>query len=53
MKTYRDIKEILLKEVNVKMVETKPEAAAVNLCEEAKDIEVAKEVVVNYTYTDL
>ena len=42
-----------MKKVDVKMIETKPEAAVVNLCEEAKDIEVAKEVVVNYTQTDL
>ena len=52
VKTCREIKELLLK-IDVKIVETKPEAAVVNLCEEAKDIEVAKEVVVNYTYTDL
>ena len=42
-----------MKKIYVKIVETKPEAAAVNLCEEAKDIEVAIEVMVNYTYTDL
>ena len=47
MKTCREIKELLLKKIDVKIVETKPEAAVVNLCEEAKDIEVAKEVVVN------
>ena len=35
------------------MVETKPDATAVNLCEEAKDVAVAKEVMVNYTNTDL
>ena len=39
------------------MIETKPNAseppAAVNLCEEVKDVAVAKEVMVNYTYTDL
>ena len=29
------------------MIETKPDAAAVNLCEKSK------EVVINYTYTDL
>ena len=29
------------------MIETKPDAAAVNLCEESK------EVMINYTYTDL
>ena len=42
-----------MKKIDVRIVETKPEAAAVNLCEEAKDIEVAEEVVVKYTYTDL
>ena len=40
-----------MKKIDVKIVETKPEAAAVNLCEEAKFIEEAKEVVGNYTYT--
>ena len=53
MKTCIEIKDFLLKKIDVKMVETKPEAAAVNLCEDAKDIAVAKEVMVNYTYTDL
>ena len=53
VKTCREIKELLLKKIDVKLIKTKPEAAAVNLCEEAKDIAVAKEVMVNYTYTDL
>ena len=51
------IKELLLKKVDIKMIKTKPNAseppAAVNLCEEVKDVAVAKEVMVNYTYTDL
>ena len=42
VKTCREINEILLKKVDVKIVETKPEAAAFNLCEEAKYIEEAK-----------
>ena len=39
--------EILLKKVNIKLIEAKLDAAAVNLCKEAK------EVMINYTYTDL
>lgn len=39
------------------MIEMKPNAsgspAAVNLCDKVKDVAVAKEVIVNYTYTDL
>ena len=39
------------------MIETKPNTseppAAVNICEEVKDVAVAEEVMVNYTYTDL
>ena len=35
------------------MIETKPDASAFNLFEEVKDVTVAKEVMVNYTYTDL
>ena len=46
-KTCKDIKEILLKKVDIKLIETKPDAGAVNLCEESK------EVMINYTYTDL
>ena len=42
-----------MKKIDVKIVETKPEAAEVHLCEEAKDIEAAKEVMVDYTHTDL
>ena len=33
--------------MDIKLIETKPDAAAVNLCEEAK------EVMIKYTYTDL
>ena len=47
------MKEILLTKVDIKMIETKPDAAAVNLCEEANNIKVVNDVVVNYTYTDL
>ena len=57
MKTCEEIKELILKKVDIKMKKTKPKAtelpAAVNLCEEVKEISVAKEVMVNYTYTDL
>ena len=57
MKTCKEIKELILKKVDIKMIETKPKAselpAAVNLCEEVKEITVAKEVMVYYTYTDL
>ena len=42
-----------MKKINVRIVDTNYEAAAVNLFEEAKDIEVAKEVMVNYTYTNI
>ena len=49
MKTCMEIKELILKKVNIKMIETKPKSselpAAVNLCEEVKEISVAKEVV--------
>ena len=43
----KEIKEILVKKVDVKLTETKPDAVPVNLCEEAN------EVVINYTYMDL
>ena len=46
-KTCKRIEEILLKKIYIKLTETKQDAAAVNLCEEAK------EVMINYTYTDL
>ena len=42
----REIKELLLKKVDIKMIDTKPNASeppsAVNLCEEVKDVAVAK-----------
>ena len=47
MKICKRIEEILLKKVYIKLTETQKDAAAVNLCEEAK------EVMVNYTYTYL
>ena len=46
-KALKEIKEILVKKVDFMLTETKLDAAAVNIYEEAK------EVVINYTYTDL
>ena len=46
-KALKEIKEILVKKVDIKLTETKSDAAPVNLCEEAK------EVMINYTYMDL
>ena len=46
-KTCKQIKEILLKKVDIKMIEMRLDAAVVILCEESK------EVMINYTYTNL
>ena len=43
----KEIKDILVKKADVKLTETKLDAAAVDLCQEAK------EVVINYTNMDL
>ena len=43
----KEIKDILVKKADVKLTETKVDAVAENLCQEAK------EVVINYTYTDV
>ena len=55
MKTCEEIKKLILEKLNIKMVDTNTSEppAAVNLYEEVKEISVAKEVMVNYTYTDL
>ena len=54
MKTCEEIKKLILERLDVKVVETKEKAsdspAAVNLC---KEVSVAEEMVINYTYTDL
>ena len=52
MKMCEEIKELILKKLDVKMVDTKtPDPpAAVNLC---KEVSVAEDMVINYTYTDL
>ena len=52
MKTCEESKELILKKLDVKMVDTKtPDPpAAVNLC---KEVSVAEDMVINYTYTDL
>ena len=54
MKTCEEIKKLILEKLDVKMVERKAKAsdppAAVNLC---KEVSVAEEMVINYTYTDL
>ena len=54
MKTCKEIKKLILEKVDIKMIETKPKTsdppAVVNLC---KEVSVAEEMVINYTYTDL
>ena len=54
MKTCKEIKKLILECVDIKMIKTKPKTseppAAVNLC---KEVSVAEEMVINYTYTDL
>ena len=49
MKTLDEIKELIHKKLDVKMVTPDP-PAAVNLCNE---VSVAEDMVINYTYTDL
>ena len=49
MKILDEIKELIHKKLDVKMVTPDP-PAAVNLCENAA---VAEDMVINYTYTDL
>ena len=48
-KTLDEIKELMNKKLDVKIVNPDP-PAAVNLC---KNAAVAEDMVINYTYTDL
>ena len=52
MKMCEEVKELILKKLDIKMVDTKTpdHPAAVNIC---KEVSVAGEMVINYTYTDL
>ena len=53
MKTCEEIKKLILKKLDIKMVETNVKTsdppASVNLC---KEVSVAEEMVINFTYTD-